>query len=72
MYRKKVTWVDRASDELSQTGNTTGAVKCMSRRFIFGTSAIRVWTRVRALLLSDLSYSPDLALTIDGHKSVNR
>ena len=36
----------------------------MSRRFIFGSSAIRVWVRVRSPLLSDLSYFPDLALTL--------
>ena len=36
----------------------------MSRRFIFGSSAICVWACVYSLLLSDLSYSPDLALTL--------
>ena len=36
----------------------------MSRRFIFGSSAIRVRARERSLLLSDLSYSSGLALTL--------
>ena len=36
----------------------------MSCRFIFGSSTIRVRARVHSLLLSDLSYSPDLALTL--------
>ena len=36
----------------------------MSRHFIFGSSAVPAWARGRSLLLFDLSYSPDLALTL--------
>ena len=36
----------------------------MSRRVIFSSSTICARARVHSLLLSDLSYSPDLALTL--------
>ena len=41
-----------------------GVVKLWAVALLFGSSAICVWARVRSLLFSYLSYSPDLALTL--------